>query len=328
MNNDSKHLSCNPNPSNPPNDIMKKIEKTRKERKQKAAKQKRDIDNLALNHIPFQCDLSKYLFYNPPANTVGHLIVQYFSSLQNNNIVARSTRWTGLFLEPAIQKRHALSLSISTIQKAPIDPYPWFGISLDHYLLAFTKGELEAQMNSGLLLPEFISPQSQLGQTIASQHSWSGLSLEDLFQNIFNRKDLLIPVQDHGLLTFAKFITIKTTGLVKSRFSLELNDRGCSWNCLEVDDRLARFKGPKLLENGASLLRWQTWNPEVIDLVWQIIDPILGGEIPGSMAIDFRKKIWIYSSRWYCLWHLGILLCWQKNLLASKSINGGWFGIV
>ena len=54
---------------------MKKIEKIRKEREQKAAKRKRDIDNLALNNIPFQFDPSKYLFYNPPANIVGHLMV-------------------------------------------------------------------------------------------------------------------------------------------------------------------------------------------------------------------------------------------------------------
>ena len=59
---------------------MKKIEKTKKERGRKAAKQKRDINDLALNQIPFQCDPSKYLFYNPSANTVGHLMVQYFSS--------------------------------------------------------------------------------------------------------------------------------------------------------------------------------------------------------------------------------------------------------
>ena len=78
MNNNLELLFCCPNPSNPPNDIMKKIEKTRKEGEQKAAKQKQDIDNLALNHIAFQCDLSKYLFYNPPTNTIGHLIVQFF----------------------------------------------------------------------------------------------------------------------------------------------------------------------------------------------------------------------------------------------------------
>lgn len=290
MNDNSELPLCSPNSGDPLHDVIKKIEKTRKERERKAVKRKRDIDNSTLNYIPFQYDPPKYLFYNSPANTVGHLMVQYFSSLQNNDIIARPTGWTGLFLEPAIRKKHALSPPTSSTQKAPIDPHPWFGISSDHYSLASIEAELEAEMNNGLPLPVFISSQSQLGQTIASQHSWSGLSLDDLFRNIFNGKDLPIPVQDHGLPTLAEFTTIKTTGLVESRFSLELKDRGCPWNCLEVDDRLAGFKGPKLLENGASLLRWQTRNPEITDFVRQTINPILGGRYLDQWLLISEKN--------------------------------------
>lgn len=124
MNDNSELLLHSPNPNDPSSDILKKIEKTRKERERKAAKRKRDIDNSTLNHIPFQCDPPKYLFYNPPANTVGHLMVQYFSSLQENDIIARLIGWTGLFLEPAIRKKHALIPPTSNTPKALIDPHP------------------------------------------------------------------------------------------------------------------------------------------------------------------------------------------------------------
>lgn len=116
------------------------------------------------------------------------------------------------------------------------------------------EAKLKAQISDGLLLSVFIPFQSQLGQTIASQHFWSELSLNNLFQNIFNRKDLPILVQDHGLPTLIEFTMIKITSFVRSRFCLELKDQGYLWNCLEVDDRLVGFKRLKFLENNTSFL--------------------------------------------------------------------------
>ena len=151
------------------------------------------------------------------------------------------------------------------------------------------------------------------------------MSLKDLFQNIFNRKDLPILVQDHGLPILAEFTTVKTTGLMKSRFSLEFNDQDCLWNCLEVDDRLAGFKRPKLLENDASLLQLQTQNPEVTDFIGQTIDLISGGKYldqwlliseknSGSIAhVDIALFIWIF-----CL--VGKKTFWLQNLSMENNL--------
>lgn len=76
------------------------------------------------------------------------------------------------------------------IKKTLINSHPWFNLGLDHYLLVYTKADLEAEMNNSLLLSILILPQSKLGQSIASQHSWSGLSLDNLLQNIFTGKNL------------------------------------------------------------------------------------------------------------------------------------------
>lgn len=70
---------------------------------------------------------------------------------------------------------------------------------------------------------------------------------------MFEGKNGPIEVQDHGLALLRNFTTTKTSDMVRSRFCLDLKNRGCPWNCLEVDDRLPGFKGPQLLENGGPI---------------------------------------------------------------------------
>lgn len=323
MNNNSDLSFHTPDSGGVPDEVQRKAEKTRKERERKAAKRKRDADNSIHNYIPFECDPPKYLFYNPPKNTVGHLMVQYLDSLQKNDMIARPTGWTSLFLDPSLRKKHRLSLSKSGTAENAVDSHPWFNASSNHYSLANTEAEFEIQMNDGLLLPVLILPESQLGRSIASQHSWSGLSLDELFRNIFTRKDLSIPVQDHGLLTLAEFSTIKTAGLVESRFSLESKDRGCPWNCLDVDDRLPGFKGPKPLQNGGSLLKWQLRNPETTNLVRQNIDPILGSKFLDQWLLISEKNSASTAHVDVALATWVSCLVGKTNLLASEPINGG-----
>lgn len=103
-------------------------------------------------------------------------------------------------------------------------------------------------MEAGLILPIVILPNSELSLSIASQHAWSGLSLDILLDSIFEGKKGSIEVQDHSLASLKDFTVTKTSDIVRSRFSLDLKDRGCPWNYLEVDDRLPGFKGPQLLK--------------------------------------------------------------------------------
>lgn len=193
-------------------------------------------------------------------------MVQYLDNLQKNDVVARPTGWTSLFLDASLRKKHGLAFTKSTSTKSSAQSHPWFDLSSNHYSLANTESEFEAQMHAGLLLPVLILPNSKLGLSITSQHSWLEKSLDELLDTIFNGKKSFIQVQDHSLATLGEFTKTKSSNLVQSRFSLGLKDRGCPWDCLEVVDRLPGFKEPKLLENGASLLRWQLINPEITNL--------------------------------------------------------------
>lgn len=72
-------------------------------------------------------------------------------------------------------------------KKSAVQSHPWFDLSSsDHYSLANTESDIEAQMKAGLLLPVLIIPNSELGLAIGSQHNLSSeISLDDLLNNIF-----------------------------------------------------------------------------------------------------------------------------------------------
>lgn len=111
-----------------------------------------------------------------------------------------------------------------------------------------------------------IFPESELGILINAQSIWSGQSFKSLIDEILKAKDASIEVQDHNISSLERFTATKTCRVVRARFDLALEDRGCPWNCLEIEDRLYGFKGPKFLENGASLQKWQLTNPKITSM--------------------------------------------------------------
>lgn len=55
---------------------------------------------------------------------------------------------------------------------------------------------------------------------------------------------------------------------------MDLQNRGCPWNCLEIDDRLPGHKGPKYLEYGAKIRDWQLTthtDKDMSRLQWSIL---------------------------------------------------------
>lgn len=218
---------------------------------------------------------------------MGHSIVQYLGNLQQNDAVARPTNWALVLLDTSLRKKYGLSLAKQDKTKESAQQHIWNYVSFNHYSLADTGLEFQAQMDSGLPLPVLILPDSELGISIGAQHTWLGESLDMLLDNILGKKKLPIEVQDHGLSRLGESTTIKTCDMVRSRFNLSLEDRGCPWNCLEIDDRLPGFKGPKLLENGGSLLRWQVRNPRVTVMNRSAVEPVRGGKFFGPVVSHF-----------------------------------------
>lgn len=96
-----------------------------------------------------------------------------------------------------------------------------------------------------------------------------------------------IEVQNHAKPSFNKFTLTKTCQEVRNRFNIPLADRGCPWNCLEIQDQLSGFKGPMSLQQGEKLLHWQM-------AVQKIIGRIGGGYTP----VEFSKAVdqWLMVS--------------------------------
>jgi hypothetical protein len=111
---------------------------------------------------------------------------------------------------------------------------------------------LDQQLNSGLLL--------------TTQCPWFYKPLEELLDKILEVEQASIQVQDHSMANIDDFTVEKTCGEVRDRFRMDPDERGCAWNCLEIDDRLSGHKGPKCLENGAKLRDWQFANPTDADM--------------------------------------------------------------
>lgn len=116
----------------------------------------------------------------------------------------------------------------------------------NRYPLANTELEFKTKIKAGLVLPIVILPNSELSLAVAFQHAWSEQSLDAILDSMFEGKKGSIEVQDHGLALLRNFTVTKTSDIIRSRFSLDLKDRGCPWNCLEVDGRLPGFEGPQL----------------------------------------------------------------------------------
>lgn len=256
----------------------KKAERTRKNTLLQAAKRRRDAKHAIDIRIPIKYQPTQHLLYDPSHNIVGYLIVQYLGSLQKNDVVARPTTWTSILLDTSVQKKHGLSLGKATSTNNSVQSHLWKNLDSNRYSLANTELEFKTKIKASLILLIIILPNSELSLAVAFQHAWSGQSLDSILDSMFEGKKYSIEVQDHGLASLRNFTVTKTSDIIRSRFSLYLKDRGCPWNCLEVDDRLPGFKGPQLLEFGGSLLRWQLRNPKITNFNQSSFDPVRGGK--------------------------------------------------
>lgn len=109
-------------------------------------------------------------------------------------------------------------------------------------------------------MPVLIAAES-LGQEIISQCPYFHQPLGKLLDEVLKEEQASIQVQDHALADISVFTGEKKCRDVRDRFRMSLEDRGPTWNCLEIDDCLPGHKGPKMLEHGARLQEWQFTNP-------------------------------------------------------------------
>lgn len=149
---------------------------------------------------------------------------------------------------------------------------------------------LNSKLDSGLPLPVLIVPEGELGILINAQSIWSGQSFKSLIDEISKDKDASIEVQDHNISSLERFTTTKACRVVRARFDLALEDRGCPWNCLEIEDRLSGFKGPKFLENGASLQKWQLTNPKITSMNRSEYAPVQGAKSLDKWLLISEKN--------------------------------------
>lgn len=236
----------------------------RKQRKSDKSKdrmaRKRQLDNSSIVEIATSCEPAKYPTYDTLPDTVSSLYLSYLQSLQLNDCIARPTNWSEIINHASYQK----SLKEAGI-KQPTLHHPWNNLRSVHYTPIVTSIRFQAQLNNGLPLPIFIPPGSQLGQEIASQTPWPSQPLAALLDLILKPDSALIETQDHSLPSIDMFTVTSTCKDVRARFNLDPNHRGPAWNCLEIKDTLVGFKGPRPLEDGGSLRRWQSKDISGID---------------------------------------------------------------
>lgn len=174
---------------------------------------------------------------------------KYIQNLQQNDCVARPPNWSVILHLP------------SSRAEQPPSQHPWNELRTVHYCVAASSADLHLQLETGLLLPVLVVPNSVLGQEITSECRWFQQPLEGLLDEIFKQGSASIQVQDHAQARLGVFTMDKKCDEVRDRFRMDPQKRGCAWNCLEIDDRLPGHKGPKFLEHGAKLRDWQFADP-------------------------------------------------------------------
>lgn len=216
--------------------------------------------------------------------------MRYLHNLQQNDTVARPTNWSLVLHDSAVRKKYGLTLSDRDKTKKTPHQHVWNRLSLNHYYVANTSAELQNQLDSGLLLPVLILPNSELGLSISSQSTWSGRTIESLLNVIFDDSNELINVQDHSKPQLGQFTTKITCEVVRARYRLSTEERGCSWNCMDLGDSLRGFKGPKPLEFGACLLNWQVANPKPINMNCRAYAPVQGAQVLDEWLLVSEKN--------------------------------------
>lgn len=199
--------------------------------------------------------------------------------------------WSTVLNDFSVRQRNKLSLSAQQKSKPLPQQHVWNNQSLNHYCVANTDVDFQTQLDSGLFLPVVILPQSELSSSIASQSIWSGQSLEKLLDNILEPARSTIAVQDHSMPSPGKFTITKTCEEVRARFHTRPEDRGCPWNCVDIEDRLlGGFKGPKPLEFGASLRNWKLFDPNDTGKHLRLYAPLQGARFLDEWLLVSEKN--------------------------------------
>jgi hypothetical protein len=95
---------------------------------------------------------------------------------------------------------------------------------------------------------------------------------------------------------------------------MDLQNRGCPWNCLEIDDRLPGHKGPKCLEYGAKIRDWQLTthtDKDMSRLQWSILS--------GTKRVDRWLLVTEKQAGSTGHWDVGFAT-WLSCLTGKKSI--------
>lgn len=231
-------------------------------------KKKRRLDKEKYDEVTIISNPEKYLPYDTLPDTVARTLLEYFQQLQQNECPGPPHNWWEI-LERLPRKQKS---------QGAIIHHPWKSIQSNHYQLALTSNELKNQLDLGLHLPVFIPLHCQLGQEIYVQSPWPKKPLKDLLDRIFRHQDNSIFVQDHNLSNIGVFTIEKTCKEVKTRFQMDIKERGEAWNCLEVKDCLPGNKGPPILSNGGRLLDWQFTNPSSVSMDRPKFEPLEGSK--------------------------------------------------
>jgi hypothetical protein len=278
-----------------------RLRQIRKRERDKASQE--NVETSCYLGIATTCLPKKYPPLNTPEGTAFQQVVEYIQNLQLNDCIARPEGW------PEILHQRS---SVKEQVQFPLQ-HPWQRLRSNHYCIAATHQELEQRLNSGLCLPVLITPKSTLGQEITTQCSWFNQSIETLLDEIFKDKRALIQVQDHAKASINAFTVNKTCEEVRNRFRIDPQNRGCPWNCLEIDDRLPGPKGPKCLAGGGRIRDWQFTNPNEMDMSrpkWSTF--------PGAKKVD--QWLLVTESQAGSTGHLDVCYAtWISCLVGKKS---------
>lgn len=224
MSSQSDHVSATPDRSNDGDSDRNSLSPAARKRAltQKRVSKKRERDS-AVTEVAITSVPAKYLPYDTTPNTVAQTIHKYFQSLQQKDCTARPDHWWEV-LNTLPQK-----------QRKSFVQHPWTKIQQSHYHLTLTSSDLKAQLDSGLKLPLFIPPQSQLGQEVSNQSPWFKQSLETLLDKALRHKGIQMPLSLFRTIPFQTLACLQSQKNVKtsgpdSVFMLRIVERrGTVW---------------------------------------------------------------------------------------------------
>ena len=281
---------------------FKKAQKRLQDSLRQSNKRKRDMQSSCCTGIAMTCTPEKYPLFDAPGGTVSQFLVRYIQNLQQNDCVARPQNWSEILHLRSVQREQLQSPS----------QHSWNNLRSIHYCVAATHVDLEQQLSLGLPLPILIAPQSTLGQETITQCPWFYQPLEKLLDEILKEEQASIQVQDHSMAGIDVFTVEKKCRDVRDRFRMDLQTRGCAWNCLEIDDRLSGHKGPKILEHGARLQDWQFANPTDENISRSKWSTLSGAKQMDRWLLVSEEKSGSFA-------HLDVALATWVSCLAGKK---------